>query len=102
MSESNDVFVETNDERRYKLQTFALLCFAWVALLCWAARGWVVFRLSTPRRKTCICAGRIVDATSGEWESVVWEMEEAPGSALEVCLDSHFALLGLHWFGVVL
>ena len=35
-------------------------------------------------------------------ESVVWEMEEAMGSALEVCLDSHFALLGLHWFGVVL
>ena len=42
-------------------------------------------------------------------ESVVWEMEEAMGSALEVCLDSHIvvthgcvALLGLHWFGVVL
>ena len=41
--------------------------------------------------------------------SVVWEMEEALGSALEVCLDSHIvvthgcvALLGLHWFGVVL
>ena len=28
-------------------------------------------------------------------ESVVWEMEEALGLALEVCLDSHFALLGL-------
>ena len=42
-------------------------------------------------------------------ESVVWEMEEAMGSALEVCLDSHIvvthgcvALLGLHLFGVVL
>ena len=42
-------------------------------------------------------------------ESVVWEMEEAKVSALEVCLDSHIvvthgcvALLGLHLFGVVL
>ena len=42
-------------------------------------------------------------------ESVVWEMEEAMGSVLEVCLDSHIvvtygcvALFGLHWFGVVL
>ena len=73
---------------------------AWVALLCWATLGWVVFRLSTPRWKTCICAGRIVDAISGEWESVVREMEEAPGSSLEVCYDLNFALLGLRWVGL--
>ena len=42
-------------------------------------------------------------------ESVVWEMEEAMGLALKVCLDSHIvvtygcvALFGLHLYGVVL
>ena len=99
--------------RLLKLQTRMCVLrrvVAWVALL-WLGYSWLgclhtlYTQVEDLRMANQDCWCYIVE----RMKSVVWEMEEAMGSVLEVCLDSHIvvthgcvALFGLHWFGVVL